>query len=54
MICGAYIEVKAAAEDKRGSVPKTAGTKELDANVVASEEGLAHGKLTRGVWVHVT
>ena len=41
LICGAYIEVKAAAKDKRGNVSKTVETTELDANGVASEEGLA-------------
>ena len=41
LICGAYIEVKAAAKDKRGNVSKTVETTELDANDVASEEGLA-------------
>ena len=41
LICGAHIEVKAAAKDKRGNVSKTVETTELDANDVASEEGLA-------------
>ena len=41
LICGAYIEVKAAAKDKRGSLPKAPGTTELDGNGVAPEEGLA-------------